>query len=295
MRRTLLLVMGCFVCLAMLVCEQNGEAKSSLPIKAGIYVLGKDKCSEADEFPVLNVSEKKDGGVYSFNWPAIHQFIVRSVNKKDNIYHILVDFQPVTGAMAYKTMYKETWVIEVANETSFTLLEAPTLEIQGDNKETYKYCTQETIENKAETNNHKSAAFNSVGNLSTPDSKNKIVGTWRGVFHAKNSNGKPYTVDCEYVITQDKNNPDNYYFKQIDTLTFLDSTDTFSCSSKNSYSNSFDGQIVVHQENLKFIQKTVSNPRCGSLGTDYFRIAGDHLEVVNFNDGKVTTGILNKQ
>jgi len=123
----------------------------------------------------------------------------------------------------------------------------------------------------------------------------KIVGTWRGVFHAKNSNGKPYTVDCEYVITKDKSNPDNYYFKQIDTLTFLDSTDTFSCSSKNSYSNSFDGQIVVNQENLKFIQKTVSNPRCGSLGTDYFRIAGDHLEVVNFNDGKVMTGVLIKQ
>ena len=119
---------------------------------------------------------------------------------------------------------------------------------------------------------------------------NPLEGTWIGKLQLSNSNGKLYSYVSQYKIVADPTRPGVLRFSQMDTLAFLNPNDTFSCSGKNSHSLSFEGEIVKEGDTLRFIQKTISNPACGSPESDYFRLNGDALEAVRVNGGKITKG-----
>ncbi|WP_300163219.1 hypothetical protein [Solidesulfovibrio sp.] len=119
---------------------------------------------------------------------------------------------------------------------------------------------------------------------------NPLEGTWVGKFQLINGNGKSYSYVSQYRITADPAKPGLLRFTQVDTLSFLNLNDNFSCSGQNAYTINYEGKIVPEGDKLRFIQKTVSNPACGTPESDYFRLNGESLEAVRVNGGKITKG-----
>lgn len=129
----------------------------------------------------------------------------------------------------------------------------------------------------------------------TDDNADDLIGNWFGTFTMSNAHGKRYTATYEYAIYKDAANPDKLKFRQVDTLTFVNPGDVFECTMTNSYSNTFEGQIVSEADKLKFVQTKVGNPSCGSLGVDSYKRMGQRLEVIDINGGKATSGFLQRR
>lgn len=122
----------------------------------------------------------------------------------------------------------------------------------------------------------------------------KLIGNWIGEFIMENSNKKKYKAVYNYTIYTDPTDRSKVKFKQVDTLVFINPTDVFSCNMKNAYSNSFQGDIAIESETVKFIQRKIDNPACGGLSVDIYRFKGDALEAVYVDDGKATSGYLKR-
>jgi hypothetical protein len=121
-----------------------------------------------------------------------------------------------------------------------------------------------------------------------------LLGHWTGEFPLANGNGKKYTVVIAYYVYADPHDPGKIRFKEADSLRFLDPSVSFSCSGTNFYSNSFEGEVVITGDTVKFQQKRVSNPDCGGLSVDVYRLDGDRLEAVRVDEGKITSGFLRR-
>lgn len=124
--------------------------------------------------------------------------------------------------------------------------------------------------------------------------KPDISGTWTGYFPVKNANGKSLIISITIVVTRDNGDASRYHFTETYFLKFDDPSTEFSCSSSNSFSVTFRGDIEIENNIYKFISKTVSNPKCGTLSMDIFRLNGEKLEAVNVNAGLITSGFLSR-
>jgi hypothetical protein len=122
----------------------------------------------------------------------------------------------------------------------------------------------------------------------------KILGHWSGEFQLANANGRKYTVIIAYYIYSDPQEPAKIRFKEADSLRFLEPQVAFSCTGTNFYSNSFEGEVAIDGDTVKFLQKRVSNPDCGGLSVDTYRFKGDVLEAVRVDEGKITSGFLRR-
>ena len=136
----------------------------------------------------------------------------------------------------------------------------------------------------------KSAPGNGAASQKNPD----ISGTWTGYFPAKNANGKPFIMSLTFVVTRDQGDASRYHFTETCFLKFDDPSTEFSCSSSNSYSVTFRGDIEIENNIYKFIHKAVSNPKYGTLSMEIFRLNGEKLEAVNVNAGLITSGTLSR-
>jgi hypothetical protein len=123
-----------------------------------------------------------------------------------------------------------------------------------------------------------------------PQSAVGLVGNWKGEFQVANAHGKKYTAQYVYTLFTDPSAPAKLKFKQTDTLTFLNPLDMFSCTMTRSYTNSYTGDVEVNGSSVRFIQRTIVNSKCGSLGTDHYRLADDTLEAVDVNGGLIRRG-----
>ena len=135
----------------------------------------------------------------------------------------------------------------------------------------------------------------SASSAGTAPQKNPdISGTWTGYFPAKNVNGNPLIMSLTFVVARDSSDASRYHFTETCFLKFDNPDIEFSCSSTNSLSVTFRGDIEIENNTYKFIHKTVSNPKCGTLNMEVFRFNGENFEAVNVNGGLVTSGTMSR-
>lgn len=282
-------------------------AKDAFYLKDGLYVPEKDQCYKVnDEYHIegddynghgIYVQTKKGSVVEIYLELGQGLRVKKVVRKNNNLYAVSFEYHN------NRITQDHTYVYKIHSDTSFTEVEevyADDIDIRCRNFKptTYKYCGDQHIFDEREEYERKN-------NLSKPNATNtpkqnkkqvakEITGSWSGHFPVRNSNGKSYMLNMTYVITRDSTNGGMYHFTQTSLLKFDNPTDVFGCTNTNSYSNSYQGDIIEEQGGYKFVQKTVSNPKCGTPDIDLYRLNGERIDVVNVNGGKITGGYLTR-
>jgi len=258
------------------------SAGKTLPIKEGLYTAAGTKCRVVSS--VLEMDEHelratgKNGAVDGLDDTNCYNSFTK-IKRNGNIYTINVKSVPNSG---WKGTMENQWNVVVNNEKSFTMDS-----IMDNVKTVYNYCG-------AFGESPEPAAAGNDSNSLIAQNPSGLAGTWTGQFVTQNSNGKKYTLTITYAISAVDGNPNLFLFTQVDSLQFINPSDWFECSMKNFYNNSFKGEAALSANKVTFVQKQVSNPGCGMLGTDVYRLDGDRLEVVSVNDGKIRTGALKR-
>ena len=278
-------------------------------LKDGLYVPEKDQCykieneyhPEGKEYTGDGIYvQTKNGSVFKIFLGVGQRYEFLKVIKKDgNLYTVLFGLKP-GGQMGDSTVQQDSNVYKVYSETSFSWLSVTSdgLPDKSFKPVKYKYCEGQyefdAHEGNEKKNNLSKSNTTSVQKQNSKQIAKDITGTWSGYFPVKNSNGKSYMLNMTYVISRDSAKVGMYHFTQTSFLKFDDPADVFGCSNTNSYSNTYQGDIIEEQVGYKFIQKTVSNPKCGTTDVDLYRLNGDRINAVNVNGGKITSGYLTR-
>ena len=286
----------------------NALAKDNFYIKGGLYVQDGQKCYNVKGREDISGSgdvddlyiRTKNGTVFEIYTSVVKYVFLKTIKKDGDLYTVLLGLKP--GArMGDNIVEKDTYVYKIQNDTSFSILrmiDETGVQDRSFKPITYKYCGDQHLfdaQDEYEMQNNSSQSNTTSSQKQNPKQLTKsIAGTWSGYFPVKNSNGKSYMLNMTYVITRDSANSGMYHFTQTSFLKFDNPTDVFGCSNTNAYSNTYQGDIIEEQVGYKFIQKTVSNPKCGTTDVDLYQLNGDRFNAVNVNGGKITSGYLTK-
>jgi len=274
-----------FVVLFFIVCVNGSSfAQDKLQLKEGLYVPLDSQCYNADSALSLQDNDiiiDTMNGVFGYV-DIDSENVAKKIKKDGNHYEIFFS-SAITVPMFHRDRnFTRKWIIESDDNKSFILIN----QIDNGNKLfisngkfkqiSYKYCGK--------------------GNAESPsNTTSSLTGDWSGTFNLKNPNGKQYTLSQVYTVYPESTGSSSLRFRLVSRLTFDKPGDIFGCSGTNSYSNTYEGDVVTEAEVIKFIQKTIQNQACGEPGTDIFRMNGDTLEAVNANGGKITSGKLTKK
>ena len=306
MYKKVLVIFALLVAVTLGVGGCTALAGDKFYLKDGLYVPENDQCykieyeahPEGEDYGEGIYVRTKDGSVVEISLGfGARQIVKKVVRKNNNFYTISFEYR------SPKITQDHTYVYKIHADTSFSEVEEiydNNVDIRARNFKptTYKYCGDPLLSDKRDEHERKSDVLKNNNIDVKKQNKmrvvNSIAGVWSGYFPLKNSNGKSYMINLTYVITRDSNNSGAYHFTQTSFLKFDNPTDTFSCTNTSSYSNTYQGDIVEDSSGYRFIQKIVSNPKCGTLDVDLFRLNGDHIDVVNVSGGKIRSGYLTR-
>ena len=149
--------------------------------------------------------------------------------------------------------------------------------------------------------NNKKAGYKSEPAVTATSNSNKslrydenIIGKWYGEFSRANANGTKYKYTMTFYIFKNPQNASELLFQEEDTMKFDSIFSVNSCTNKNLSHFAYKGRIERVGDNYNFIQLNTEVSKCCSLGVQILRFTGATIEIINAENGRMTTGTLRK-
>lgn len=252
-------------------------AKDKLQLKDGYFIPADEKCEHIDSIigsPDYTLSVFQNKGKLEGFGTETNFYEIRKVKKNGNQYTLSIDAKPIMGANVNMTLYEEKWLLDVSDESSFTLVRGTVMDKTMVNVQ-YKLCDKPELPKPQAKNLN----------------NNTIAGNWSGELQMSNDAGVVITTKYSVIIYESKNKSGSYSFKESLNKKAAKPSVTFNCSGTNSYDASLEGNVVINKDIIKLVASSTSNPSCVRLGASTFKFNNNTLSNDNMDGTNIPVSL----